>query len=281
MQYKYPDADPCPFIQVDGPTLLGEGLICKPEAVVFPPPVRRDRSLAALANDSPQDCYDFCVAEGGMNFFKFYPDPDNGGTSNICSCCETCGTTLAVPGALRYKICTQIDPSDYVDSAFKLHPAMYVKPGQSFRFTLTLTPPWAKGFGGHSSSKNKAAPLSLPDGVNLRLELPSDILSVQKATLIGGAKGLTKADKQGEVEMDGENDIVTVTWSDLTDLFYTAPNGRIKPLKFTIVTRVDKDATAGDVLDINAFFTGRDICDVLVDSSSTVTVRSAHGAGGK
>ena len=217
------------------------------------------------------DCVKFCQSQN-LDFIHvtYLPvDPLIDGP-DTCQCFTeaSCGGPALMPSGgesavVQYKdpdadpcLCQGIDPADYVGDRFKTHPAKYVKPGRRVRLGLSLV---------------EAA--SLPDGVGLRLELPADDVTVVKATLAGGAKGLSKAAKRGEVVVD-DNGVVSITWSDVNDLFRPGGWGKAKPpLKFNVVAKVKAGATKGDALVMDAYLTGGEICDVKIGSSTAVTVK--------
>jgi hypothetical protein len=142
-----------------------------------------------------------------------------------------------------------------VSARFKTHPVRYVKPGRTFRLRLSL---------------KEDEPL--PEAVGMRLELPAGDLSVHKATLLNAAKGVSKAAKEGLVVVGG-NGIVSITWSNLDDLFPSKGGWAAKALKFVVEAKVSSTVTKGDTLVANAYLTGGDICDVLLGSSNIVTVK--------
>ena len=193
----------------------------------------------------------------------YFGDPSN--KYDVCECrfFDNCPTKEFVAnstsGVVQYKFpeeepcfCDEVDPDDYVYGLFKVHPTKYVKPGRTFNVGFALDDY-----------------VSLPEGVGLRLELPAADVTVVKATLAGAAKGLSKAVRQGEV-MVGNNGIVSITWSNLDELFSTTGKSS---LKFNMVAKVKAGATPGDVLVAEAYLTGGEICDVKIDSSRRVVVK--------
>ena len=120
VQYAYPNATACPLIAVNGTTLLGNNLICTPETAIYPAARRRKRNLANTApNFSPQDCFNFCWT-AGITHFNFYPDFAG---HTVCSCSDSCATTQAAFGALRYNITSPPPATDAPSQAPSVAPS--------------------------------------------------------------------------------------------------------------------------------------------------------------